>query len=470
MSLLLAMLAIVAPWAVAMTVTRRLWDFDRAGAVWAWAGYGFVLGMLLLTLLMRLSQGLGMGLSVTFVASALAVSAVAGLVLDRNGALFAAAGGPPSRWTRLAIGLLLAWLVLRAGMLGWEVFWRPVYPWDAWISWAVKARTFFAEQAIVPFVSPATWREASVPGAFTAHGFEYPIMVPLIQAWTALVMGQWHEAWVNVAWWFAFVALCMAIYGQLRLWGLGAGTSLLAATLVGTLPMLDTHVALAGYADLWIGLYFTLAFLALVRWQQDGDRRQMLLFLLVVVALPMLKEPGMLSLALLLLPALLWSLSPRWAWALVGTGVLALVGGWATQLRFELPGLGMVAFDGATLALPNGWVIGAPESVWRPLWRATMVMDNWHLLVPLVAAAMVIVPWRMGRIPRAGLLLFVVAETAVIYWTVFASPAVAQHIHSMTVTNRAMLHFLPVWLLVATMVLFVATPPGEREPARAAGP
>ena len=72
-------------------------------------------------------------------------------------------------------------------------------------------------------------------------------------------------------WLLMLVALALAAYGAFRDAAIRPLGALIGAYLVASLPLLDTHAALAGYADLMLAGVYTCAALALHRWVQRRD-------------------------------------------------------------------------------------------------------------------------------------------------------------------------------------------------------
>ena len=62
--------------------------------------------------------------------------------------------------------------------------------------------------------------------------------------------------------------------------------ALVGAYLVASLPLLDVHVALAGYADLMMACVYTLAALAFYRWTLAPRPARRRLALLLALCLP----------------------------------------------------------------------------------------------------------------------------------------------------------------------------------------
>ncbi len=80
------------------------------------------------------------------------------------------------------------------------------------------------------------------------------------------MLGRWDDSAMNWPWLALLVSLCIAVYAVLRGEKVAPLAALCGAYLVASLPLLDVHAALAGYADLPQGVVYTLAALATYRW------------------------------------------------------------------------------------------------------------------------------------------------------------------------------------------------------------
>ena len=174
--------------------------------------------------------------------------------------------------TLVAWRALLAWIALRFLLLGMEVSWQPLYPWDAWTQWATKARVWFELGRIVPFAGSDAWFAAGGAAYFDAAPGNPPT-VPLLQVWACIALGRWDDALMNWPWWQIAVALALAVYGALRALDMSALAALVVTFFVASLPLANVHVALAGYADLPLAACYTCAVLALLRWIATRDPR-----------------------------------------------------------------------------------------------------------------------------------------------------------------------------------------------------
>ncbi len=178
-----------------------------------------------------------------------------------------------------------------AGLL-LEIVWRPLFPWDAWMQWATKARVWFELGYMAPFVPVRGVGRRGCRAGLHRPDPGYPGTVPLLQVWSALAIGRWDDALMNVPWFACGVALAFAFYGQVRAWGVSAFLAMVGTYLLMSLPFLNVHVALAGYAELHMAAIYGLAAMAFFLWARDGDARQGWLALVLALALPLIKKPG----------------------------------------------------------------------------------------------------------------------------------------------------------------------------------
>jgi hypothetical protein len=260
--------------------------------------------------------------------------------------------------------------------------------------------------------------------------------------------------WLGIA-----VALGLGFYGQARLWGVSPLVALIFVWLLLSLPMLNTHVALAGYADLWLAATFGLAVCAFLQWARTRDRWQGLLTLLLALACPWIKHEGLVW-ALLLLPAAIWVWTPRRYWLWLAGGMIVLTIAWfaANGFRFATASLGEIWLTPDVIKLP---LLGQFElhyhDVWGPVVRNMLLLGNWHLFGYLLLAAFLIglpaiitEPWRL-----AGAVL-IISGLLVLFLLFFFTDA-HHWARQYTSVNRVFLHFMPA-LLFWILTVLTASP------------
>lgn len=462
------------PWLLGIALVASLRssaDREQPAGEAAWTvGCGFFVGAFVLTLWMRALSMLGLRFSVAAVALPLAVAALAlGALAWRRqrrsnplrelseSPVFPASAGvsvsagarvlPASRALRVLWFGIAGWMALRFVLLLLEVLWIPLYPWDAWVQWATKARVWYGMGRMVPFVHSDPWFAANGAAWFDAAP-NYPATVPLWQVWSSLALGRWDDALMNLPWWLVAVALAIAVYGLLRASGVSALSSIVGAWLVSSLPLANVHVALAGYADLPMAAYYALAALALWRWTLSRRWPEAALALLLALACPTIKTPGIVW-ALTLVPAAMVAQWPRRGPRVVGIGLAA------------------VLFALLVLARTHPVVLGyrlhldfAPA--WEGLVDSFFLLGNWHLLW-YAASACAIVAWRDLRSPRLLPLGVTIGTGFAFLAVVFAFTNARNWVSDQTTINRAVLHIAP---LVAVWTVLLAGQWLERNRAR----
>ena len=404
-------------------------------------GCGLLVGAFGVTVWMRLLSYAGLRFSIGAIAVPLAIATIAigwwnrrrlAELVKFRPSLLAPASSGPMRYLFFAI---LLWLALRFALLLLDIVWTPLYPWDAWIQWATKARVWYALGQIVPFGRSDAWFAANGALFFDASP-DYPATAPLWQVWSSVALGRWDDALMNLPWWLVALALALAVYGALRDAGISALGAIVGAWLVSSLPLANVHVALAGYADLPMAVYYAVAAICVWRFATTRARADAVLALLFAVACLTIKKPGLVW-ALTLVPGMVVAVAPRYATRLLGGG--------ATLTVFAL----------LVLAQTHPVVLGyrlhfdfAPA--WNSLLDSFFLLGNWNLLWYAVIAT-IIVGWNTLRAPPLEALSAIVAAGVLFLVVVFAFTNARDWVTDQTTINRATLHLAPlalVWMML----------------------
>ena len=442
---------LVLPWLVGIAILLATRSAERAPSApgeMAWlAGTGYLAGAFALTLWMRLLSLLGVRFGIIAIALPLVVASVplAWLGWRRGGPALADATRAALRaflvspeltgGARVVWRLLLGWLLLRFVLLGLEVAWQPLYPWDAWIQWATKARVWYELGQIVPFARAEAWFAGNGAVYFDASP-EYPPTVPLLQAWACVALGRWDDSLMNWPWWQIAAAMALTMYGGLRSIGVSALAALVGTFFVASLPLANVHVALAGYADLPLAAYYMAAVLGLLRWQERRDASDAGLALLLAFACTQIKNPGLFW-ALTLVPGFAVALSPRNAVKLAASAF-----GGALLLLLVLARTSVTIFN-YRLHLDF-------DPAWVALGESFFLLGNWHLLW-YGALAVAALAWRQLFAPALAPLTTVIGGGVLFLFVVFGFTNARAWVEGQTTVNRATLHFAP--LVVVFLVL-----------------
>jgi hypothetical protein len=438
-------------WALGVAIVATILSDERDNppGLWMWTiGCGFFAGAFMLTVWMRALSLAGIGFSLLSVGSPILVvtAALAWLRWHRHRATDAAGmtlstaptqstAATLSRSKRVLRYALAAWLVLRFATLLLDVLWTPLYPWDAWIQWATKARVWYSLGHMVPFGRTDAWFAANGALWFDASP-NYPATVPLWQVWSSLALGRWDDALMNLPWWLTGVAFAVAIYGALRMHGLDSLGATIGAWLVSSLPLANVHIALAGYADLPMAAYYALAALATWHWSLRRSMPNAIIALAFAIACTTIKTPGIVW-ALTLLPGVALALMPQRGSRVVAAAMV------------------VVLLALAVLAQTHPVVLGYRLHLdFAPAWQAIVdslfLLGNWHLLWYAVIAA-AIVAWPILRTPGIASLSATMCSGLLFLVVAFAFTNARNWVNDQTTVNRAVLHLAPlalVWTIV----------------------
>ena len=346
----------------------------RMPLVW---GYGMLLGLLATPLVMRTLDVLGVPITFYPVALSLAALILVTAIphkLRRQAVTEVRICSPDYYSLPIAEKALfvffLSLIVLRFATFGLELVWRPLFPWDATMHWATKARVWFDSQSLVTFVENRQWLEMGGAGVFTDHHPGYPITTPLLQTWVSLSLGRWDESLINLPWLLCCLGLLAAFFGQARVAGSSVVTAMVFTYMLVSMPLLGTHVALAGYADLFLGACYCAAIMAFHNWSLTGERGQAIMAIVFALFCPLIKNEGLFWL-LTFLPGLIVVLLPsRRALQLLAAG-LVMLAGVLLLVPQDLTVAGHSLGD-LNLRYQAGALAGIATSIW--------VQDNWHLL------------------------------------------------------------------------------------------
>ncbi|TMH05154.1 MAG: hypothetical protein E6H67_09320 [Betaproteobacteria bacterium] len=406
--------------------------FPSGRAGWLSAlGYGYVVGLVLGAVGLYISGTVGLG--VRFLPAAaihvvLCVMLAAVLRRATRGDASVRHSVAPLRVGRagkwLAI-FLAAIVLLRVVTLGLEATAQPLFPWDAWQQWGTKARVWFETGELKRFVTPEEWLLLSsatpADAVYTDANPRYPPVVPLIQVWSLGPTHTWDDSAIGLTWAALLAALGAAMAGQLLrmagYWPLALGAAYVAVSL----PILDTHAALAGYADLPLSVMFGLAFMAAAAWVRFRRKGDAAMAILLLAFLPLFKRPGIVW-ALTFLPFLMFAVIRR-------------------PLRPILRGVLVFAFFGAA-ALIVVHILGAHTATLggsvESLVANLFAWENWHLLWYLTIILVLLHRRRRWstELSVAGTTLALgAAFLAAVFWGTNLSASIADA----TTLNRAIL-------------------------------
>jgi hypothetical protein len=382
---ILAVASLVCTLAVGRAAVALAWrdpSREAGGPALAW-GIAFPAGVLVVGAWLRALSMLGVGWSTPFALAPVVVALGILAWLWRrsvvDGARYAArevAGADLEGATRVAWLALLAWLALRFAFVLTESLARPPLPWEAWLDTAARGSVWHALRSPVPFVPAAQWDGA----AYLAALPQGHALLPLLDAFTALVVGRFDDTVIHAPWPMFWLAQVLLAYGAIRAAGADALAALAGATLVGTLPLANAHAALGGTAALPLATYLLAAAIFAGRAATTRALPDALLAAVSVAGMVWVSRAGVLWLPVLL-PIVAAAARPAQAVRAVG-GLVAAAAVAASALARTDP-----FAKGLPAAAPPG--VGA-------LAEQLLLLGNWHLLgyAAIALAALASRQWR----------------------------------------------------------------------------
>lgn len=455
------LVALLLPWGAGIQVCSLVLPAS-ASRLLCW-GAGFFIGYLLVTSVLWLQYNLIGRISFLVPALVLAVLGVSVWVGKKSGKPVPLGTG--TRYPSIGVaGLIVLGVVLVLPVV-MDVWFRPLFPWDAWYAYGLKAKTFFHYRELVEFVAQNQWLGAADKEVFNTH-VGHGLFVPLVQTWMALGLGRWSESLVNMPWPAAWISISLLCAGIARYKGARPELALAICAAVLTIPFVGVHAVLAGYADLWLtgfAVMLTVSFLAM----RHGESvvGWALIAVAAILGACWTKSYG-LALAGVLMAAWVASLlSPRARWVLLGLGIVASTAllfymshGAPFDIVLPLGSMGELGFRDGVLKL-IGFYSG-PIRVQEPgvlaLLEAAFIGRGLGPLTWLCVSLVILLIFQRPRSPNTGFLLFWLLLIVTVSWTAFSYMPVGQFISLGTIHNR--------FLMFALLITFAICITGLLEP------
>ncbi len=481
------LLALLVSWVLGVQLVGMILG-TQARQDWALKlGYGYLLGLMATTLLLRLSSKIGLSFDYTILL-VMHFLLIAAIGYSRrhmwHGTALPTFSRPKSvlGYELIGIALLLMLLGARYSLLLEEVLLRPVFAWDAWMNWSPRAIVWFEQGYIAPFVDRGAWLNQSAQQevyvlANPWTGWDYPATIPLIQVWAMLASGTTGVNPGLLAWWFVPIAVAFCFYGHLRLWGVKPLPTLVLIYLFMSLPYLNIHTALAGYADIWLAAAFVMMALSMQEWRNTSDHRYLILSLVFALICTQLKNPGLI-LGAIFLPVYFFAeprIDAKWKLIALCLAVMGTLCALTVGITLEIPGIGAIILNRDVVQLP---VVGLMKiefsNVSGAITDSLFRMSNWHMLFYLLAVSIAVGLFRPGRATRfsSPLFLYLLAGSAFIF-AVFFFTRHSAHAEDFRTLNRAILYLVPLaTITIISLNMFTDaslndSTPTKRQPDRA---
>lgn len=187
--------------------------------------------------------------------------------------------------------VFLLFVLLQTSYVFWRGFTVPVSTWDVFSTHSFNAKILFYEQSLqyLPHLPHSN----------------YPLHVPLLQAWLALNAGAWDDRLINVIFPLYFLALLIICYHFLRS-HTRARWALLGLVFLVSSPFLIRHATI-GYREFTLLYYNFTTIILLLFWHRKKENVYLILAALFagITTFVKLEGSGYLAIHLLLLTAIL---------------------------------------------------------------------------------------------------------------------------------------------------------------------
>jgi len=360
---------------------------------------------------------------------------------------------------RIICTIGLAIIVTRLVSLGAEIILQPLYPWDAYTSWLPKARLWFLSNELLPVIDGWKWMSGhNMPEDIYVHvSARERNYLSYITLWHSMAIGYWDESLSLLPWLLAIAAFICAIAGQLLEADLPIPVIILVILLYLSMPILNSHVALPGYADLWVSIFVTLAIASLYhRSSQIGHLQSLLAGVMILSCLLVKSQSGTVWACLLFLVAVVsyLDITMRKIYLIVISSAIACLSLILIEVDIGDPkGINLI-FNADLIKIPYLFNSATP-SVDEIMKRLIIIIknlffySNWGLFWYLFIFSIISVIKSASIITPPSIIFFVLSSISIVLTYVFMVNYTNVSID--TVINRGFLHVVPAYLFIISI-------------------
>ena len=173
------------------------------------------------------------------------------------------------------------------------VYWNgstmPNLAWDSWSVWEGKADQWLAHGMSTKMNHLEAWMtDKESIFNISAH---YPDGLSLL-LFLPKLMGANNGVVTLVLYLYAFAMMSLLLVARLRLFGAPVYLQLLLVLVLYTTPLINNHLMIQGYADIWIAMFVTLITLTFIDYHEKDQFGLAVTLVCYLVTLPMIKLEG----------------------------------------------------------------------------------------------------------------------------------------------------------------------------------
>ena len=355
---------------------------------------------------------------------------------------------PRNHW--LLLGIMAVVYLL------YVLFMRPDLPmiaWDSWLGWEFKAKQWLSHGFSVNMVSSVQWLSDEV--AIFNVTAEYPDGLPLLY-YLGQLLGDEHNQVMGYLYGLCYFWLVYLLLLRLKLQGAGWAVCAWGALLFLTLPLLNNHMNLQGYADIWMAMLLLLCVLSLSDWNQRSTFANALRLVVLLSMLPLFKTEGWVWLGLLLLAQFASKfLIRRHRWYVLGF-LAAFILLWfaADDWMFSWASRSVVISQ-SFIKLGNIFELSLmPAAVSHEIFAGLFLQNNWGWLWYFLP--FVLLFWLLVKHPKyqqVSQTFFVLSFVA--FLLLFFFTDASKWAQNYTAVNRIVLQLAPVFAYLVMQVFVV---------------
>lgn len=340
------------------------------------------------------------------------------------------------------IGCFCALIAVRFLSLLPDVVAPRLFPWDAWLVWGYEARVWFETGQFIPFLAPKETLTADSTAWVSFTLTDYPKVVPSMMLWLSGHATQWTGQAPGLAWLWAATAIGCLLFGLLRQLRMPTLVAVIAVYLWWSLPIINAHTALHGYADLWLSAVLGLISVIFLLMSVESKPWHWLGIVTGLILLPLIKIEGIYWDVGIVFAALVHHYRPSIrAWLLLTLPWLVI--GVIGYVIFDLDWIHWVTGGRLEFAVSD-----LMTGLWG-VWRHTFVFYDWHLLFYAVFLCLLALPWAYRYVHHFAGFLALVAFGLVIIVGVLPVSGGNVWLGSGSLFSRVVIHFsLPMVIFV----------------------
>ncbi len=307
----------------------------------------------------------------------------------------------------------------------------PVYSWDAFATWAYRAKAFYLSGAFDFSAGVESYPHAS-----------YPNLIPLLECWLYNGMGTLDDRLVKIIFPLFFVSFLLVAYYFLRRLT-SRKYSLTGIYLVTAMPFLIYHSTIS-YADLPLMVYSTSAIMMLVLWMRENKGSYLVIGGLLAGFGAFTKLEGIAYAGIISILFLAYIMKSRSKFKpflkfLIPLSVIVLL-----HIAF------VKAMNLSTermcidFTLSN---ISRIPYILKTFFYSLFIWGNWNIMWALLIFAIL---FNIKGIQRERLTFIIgaILSYLVLYLAIFIFTSDFKHLISGSVLNRLFLHFTPLAVLL----------------------